>query len=298
MPNGGLGGFLFRTKAGAENGHGSIFGRLGKSHEPHARSHTPIARRGDLQCGGGQSGFGAGGPYFGTSVVGTSDPFVECIRKDEIGQFRLMIAFPPGSTKQHARGIASQVATILAVILHLGGRPGEIAGTARMIGHARGLTARFGRLLQQGIELLGQQKVTQMIGLHLHVVPILGGLIFHGHDPGIVAQHMDLVVFAPDCLGRVSDRRKVLQIARNGFHVARALYLAGFVLQGLFGCLGSFGRSIQEQHVLGVFANRRAGDNEPGARRGARNGHRFAFQRGKRRFKLGEPFGLDGVRFG
>ena len=49
----------------------------------------------------------------------------------------------------------------------------------------------FGRLLQQRVELLGEQEVREMVSLHLDVKPVNRCNILESHDTGVITQNID-----------------------------------------------------------------------------------------------------------
>mmetsp|Transcript_1611 Transcript_1611/g.3644 ORF Transcript_1611/g.3644 Transcript_1611/m.3644 type:complete len:272 (+) Transcript_1611:440-1255(+) len=196
---------------------------------------------------------------------------VEGEGEHDVGQLRLLVARPPWRREIHG---VERRATVAAqsVLLALGEEARleacrVLARPARVVHDAR-LAGALGGLFEEREQLPGEQEVREVVRLHLDVVAILGALVVHGHNAGVVAQHIEtLRAGRDDSGGGRADRLKVHQIAVD----RRQLRARHQVLNRLEGGVGALRLAVQHQH-MGALLSARARRRVARPRRGARDG--------------------------
>ena len=124
-----------------------------------------------------------------------------------------------------------------------------------------GFSSEFLGLFQKRHELFGKQKMRNVVGLHLNIISILGGLVFERHNTSIVTEDVDGFVLFLNRRGGTRDGLQILKITIYRHNVGFCFLL----LESFFSLLGTFRRAVQEDKVLGILASGCPGDNRASA---------------------------------
>ena len=126
-----------------------------------------------------------------------------------------------------------------------------------MIHDAR-ITVHLRPLLKEREQLFGEQKVRQVIGLHLHIKPVTGRLVGHRHDAGVVHQriHAGLSAHITHQRGGLSDRGEALEVAGQRADAPRPKALFEPSLDGV----GARRRPVEHQHLSARLGEGHGGD--------------------------------------
>mmetsp|Transcript_15947 Transcript_15947/g.30157 ORF Transcript_15947/g.30157 Transcript_15947/m.30157 type:complete len:255 (+) Transcript_15947:253-1017(+) len=196
---------------------------------------------------------------------------VERLGKHSIGEFGLRVSLIAGPTKASGFLRPAQVASIFFKIFPFEASFGRhVPRSAGVIDNAG--IAVFGSVrFQQGVKFGRQEKMRQVIGLHLFVVSIDSGSVRRGHDTGVPANGVDatVIVFVLQRCGCLANAFEVLQVAIDGHKLA----LWHFVLQLRKSLGGTVRGTIEKDHFASQFGNG-PGRHESSARCGARD-HKY-----------------------
>mmetsp|Transcript_9243 Transcript_9243/g.19393 ORF Transcript_9243/g.19393 Transcript_9243/m.19393 type:complete len:211 (+) Transcript_9243:530-1162(+) len=205
-----------------------------------------------------------GGETQNLRLVGSLEFVVQGVAKNGIRQLGLGVTGKLGSFHGHAASFLGSSEHTVCLLL---GQTGSLeSGLGRPFSSDRGVlndpgvtAGTVGRFLEQRKELPRDQKVREMVRLHLHVVSVPGDRVGNRHDTGIVAQAIQTlrsVLVVPDFVAGPAAGREILEIAidRDKGPVGN-----GF-LQFLEGVLGPFRGTVQQKDGSIVIGNGSGGD--------------------------------------
>ncbi|VEU36163.1 unnamed protein product [Pseudo-nitzschia multistriata] len=190
---------------------------------------------------------------FAVSILAGLDLVMQALRKDRIGEFGLMVSVPFATLHKSVFGVSSKHAVLLLFEKVLFFQPvvwGHVPG-ARAVLDNPSITVFLRSSNDEGKELLGEQKMREMVCLHLLIKTVcLGNFVRNRHDSGIVREAIDgLVALVLDCLGSRADGRKVLEIAVDG-HKLSVRNRGPELFQGRD---RPFRRAVQQENFTPVF---------------------------------------------
>ena len=163
------------ASTGRQQRHRAIFRRLGKPHDEALHAKSSVAGRRDLEIRGSEAGCGADGLHTRALRTQLSG---ERVRKDRIGELRLVVALPARTPQKHRRPVAAEVAPVLTEVLGVQ-RSSRVPPRARGVHDDACLTAPLSSQLKQREELFGQQEMRQMVGLRGRVTSIVEHIARH-----------------------------------------------------------------------------------------------------------------------
>jgi hypothetical protein len=115
---------------------------------------------------------------------------VQCAREDHVGELRILVANPAGTIHHETPVIAAQVPAILAKMLLAERLTAVLSGQTAVV-YDTCFAVLLPCFLQKRHQLSGQQKVAQMVRLHLHIKTVLCSLVVSCHDSCIIGEDVE-----------------------------------------------------------------------------------------------------------